>query len=354
MATKTDIDTIYKGLNNSQKAALLLIALGQKWATEVMRLLSEDEVRKISFWINQMGYVPQEITEQVIKEFYDKLSRKSSLATMGGKDYLLDVLGGIMSEQQANQMLEELLSQEKHEVFRILKQVDPLQLAAHLKNEQPQTVALMMSHLPAQRAAAIVGALPEEMQLEIVVCLAKLQQSDPEIVSAVEQTLNASLTEAAKVAKQHQDAVKQLGGVKAVAEMLTNIGKTAEKNIMTKLAEKDFDLAAAIKEMMFVFDDIILLDDKSLQKVLKDVEQNDLIISLKGANETVRNKVFKNISKRQAESINDELAFMGPMKGSVVKASQQKIVNLIRKLDEEGQIVIQSKGGGGGDDDVVV
>lgn len=343
-------EAIYKNLENPQKAALLLIALGQKHATEVMRLMNQDEMKKVSYWINQMGYVPQEITERVIKEFYEKLTHKSSLATTGGKEYLMDVLSGVVGEKHASDIIDEIISEDQNEVFRILKHVEPQQLAGYLKNEQPQTVALMLAHLHPTRSAEIIASLPAEMQPELIIAMAKLQDADPEIIAAVENALNKSLNNvmSSKSSSGRKDA-KKLGGVKLAAEIMTNIGKTFEKEIMAKLVEKEFSLATAIKDLMFVFEDILLLDDKSLQKVLKDVDQNDLILSLKGASEAARNKIFSNISKRQADTINDELAFMGAVKGSVVKAAQQKIITVIRKLDEEGQIVIQSKGGGGDD-----
>jgi flagellar motor switch protein FliG len=356
---KAEVDKIYKDLTKVQKAALLLIALGQKWATEIMRQLSEEEVRQLSYWINQMRYVPQEITERVIKEFYERLSEMTSLSTTGGKDYLLSVLGSVMGDQQAGVFVDELLTQEKNQVFRVLKQVDPLQLAGYLKSEQPQTIALMLSYLPPGRSATIIEALPGELQLDVIVCLAHMGAPDPAMVEAVESTLTKNLASIIGGGQKASQAVAPAGGgaqggIKLVAELINGLSKDSEKALMARMAEKEFDLAAKIKEMMFVFEDLILLDDKSLQKVLKDVEQGDLLLALKGGSETIRTKIYNNISKRQAETIRDELSFMGPVKGATVRASQQKIINIVRKLDEEGQIVIQSKGGGGGggDDEV--
>ncbi len=336
------IGDVFNKLTNPQKGALLLIALGQKWATEIMRLMKENEVKKISFWINKMSYVPQELTEMVIREFYTKLSKKTSLGTTGGMDYLLNVLSGMMGESKASELVGDLVADEEYEIFRILKKVDPKQLASYLQQENPQTVALMLSYIEPARAASIISSLPEEMQTDVIMKIAKMRETDPEVVSRIEKVLAENLWDLALEAD-----IQKVGGRKMVADILNTIGRGMEKQILEQITELDFDLATEIKELMFVFDDIVLLDDKSLQKVLKEVEQDDLIIALKGAHEEVKDKVFRNISKRQVEMISDELAFMGAVKASVVQGSQQKIVNIIRRLDEDGQILIQGKGGGG-------
>ncbi len=345
MAEQEVLDTSFKQMSNAQKTALLFIALGQKWATGILRSLRAEEVRKISYWINHISYVPQEVTEQVIREFHERLAKKTSLATTGGADYLLDVLGNIMGESKAQDLIDELSDSEEHEVFRILRVVDPRQLAAFLKQEQPQTVSLMLSYLDAQRASAIIEQFPEEVQVDIVTRMANLEETDQDVIAAMERSLNQSLGGMMTGKK-----MKKVGGPKAVAEILNNLDGEAEKAIMEVISEKDFDLAAQIKDLMFTFADIILLDDKSIQTVLKDVEQPDLVLALKGANDAVKEKVFGNISKRQADTIEDELSFMGPVKSSTVQGSQQKVVNIIRKLDEEGKILIQGKGGG---DDII-
>lgn len=339
-----DLDAVYRELTNTQKAALLLIALGQRWATEILRLLKEEEVKALSYWINQMSFVPQELTERVVKEFYARLVRKASLSSSGGREYLRDVLVSIMGEGKAQELLESLEDHKKQEVLNILRKVNPKQLAAYLKQERPQTIALMMSYLEPPKAAEIIGALPEESQTEIIMCMAKMEESDPDVVFAIEQALSESLGPLAVGGDS-----KKVGGLKSVAEILNSVDKEAGKVIMDQITERDFDLAAAIKDLMFTFDDLTLLDDKSMQSVLKDVDQNDLILALKGATEGIKDKVFRNMSKRQAESINDELSFLGPVKASVVAQGQSKIVSVIRKLDEEGKILIQGKGGGGDD-----
>lgn len=342
MAKTVDLAAAYKELNNSQKAALLMIAMGQKWATEIMRQLKDEEVKKISFWISQMEYVPAELTEKVIREFYTRMNEKTALASAGGRDYLKGVLTGIMGDDKATELIDDLVHHEESEVFRILRRVDPKQLAAYLKQEQPQTIALMLSYVEPERAAAIISCLPAAQQTEVVLCVAKMEEADPEIVMTMEKALQETLGSVVSGRK-----MRKVGGIKVVADLLNNMGRTEEKRILESLTEKDFDLASEIKELMFTFDDMALLDDKSLQLVLKEVEGPDLVIALKGANDEVKGKVFRNISKRQVQSIQDELSFMGPMKASAVLAVQQKIINIVRKLDEEGKILIQGKGGGG-------
>lgn len=343
---RTSLEESYKQMTREQKAALLLIALGQKWATELMRLMKPDEIRRISYWINRMAYVPQELTERIIREFYDKLVAKTSLASSGGKDYLMDILVGMMGESRAQDLVADLSHHEESEVFKILKRVEPKKLASYLKQEQPQTVALMMSHLDPPRAASIISELPQESQIDVMVKMAKLEEADPEVVAAMEETLSESLGSMAVSGKQS----KKVGGAKSVAEILNNFGRDREKGIMDRISEIDMTLAADIKELMFVFADLVLLDDKSIQTVLKEVDQADLVVSLKGASDAIKEKVFKNISKRQVDTINDELSFMGPVKSSTVQASQQKILNVVRRLDQEGKVLIQGKGGG---DDII-
>lgn len=328
-------------MSYAQKAALLMIALGQRWATEIMRMLRPEEIKKVSYWVTRMDYVPQELTEKVVKEFYERLIRKTSLSSLGGKSYLLDILSGMMGEAKAREMIDDLTNNEEAEVFRILKKVDPKQLAAYLKPEQPQTIALMLSYLDAMRSAMILSEFPQETRTKVIMRLARLEETDPHVIEVMESALNESL---GNMAAGHQ--MKKIGGPKIVAEILNNLHKDVEKDIMDELTEKDFELATEIKELMFVFDDLVLLDDKSIQTVLKEIDQSDLIMALKGSSLAVKDKIFKNISKRQAETIDDELAFLGPVKASTVQSSQMKIVNLIRKLDEEGKILIQGKGSG--------
>jgi flagellar motor switch protein FliG len=328
----------------SKKVALLLIALGQRWATAIMRTLPQKQIRQVSFWINQIDYVPQEVTEDVIKEFYERLVRKTSLSSMGGSEYLNDVLAGIMGETKAQDMIDELAETEDNEIFKILRRVDPKQLSAYLKQEQPQTIALMLSYLDPARAASILKEFPEELRVDIVFRLATLEDTDGELIAAMERSLTQSLGSVASGRRS-----KKVGGAKQVAEILNSIGNDVSQTIMDELEGQDVDLATSIKDLMFVFADVILLDDKSIQTLMKDVENADLVLALKGASESIKDKIYRNISKRQAEGIEDELSFMGPVKASAVVEAQQKIVNVIRKLDEEGQILIQGKGG----DDII-
>lgn len=329
----------YNDLTKPQRAALLLIALGQEWATEVMRLMKEEDVRDISYWINQMKYVPQELTERVIREFYNRLNSKTSLASIGGRDYLLNVLTGLMGEEKATELVSEITTREDKDVFQVLKKIDPGQLAAYFKRERPQTVSLMMTYINPKYSAPIIAALPATFQTEVIMGMAKIEETDSSVVDSMERTLNDNLGSMVSARK-----LRKVAGVKLVAEVLNNMPVGFDKTILEQITEEDFDLATSIKDLMFVFSDIVLLDDKSVQVVIKDVDQDDLIVSLKGVDDEVKEKIMRNVSQRQAEAIEEELSFMGPIKSSVVQASQQKIVNLIRKLDEEGKILIQGKG----------
>jgi len=226
MAEQTT-EEIYRDMSSVQKAALLLIALGQRWATEIMRVLKPDEVKMLSYWINRMAYVPQELTERIIRDFYERLVRKTSLASSGGREYLLDILGGMMGEARARELVEDLSTQEEQDVFRVLRKIEPKQLAAYLKQEQPQTVALLLSYLDPSSAASVIGSLPEDRRVDIIVRLAKLQETDPEVIAAMERTLTDSLGAMATGTK-----AKKMGGPKIVAEILNNVAREMEKEIM--------------------------------------------------------------------------------------------------------------------------
>jgi flagellar motor switch protein FliG len=341
--TENYFDTVYQNFNCGQKIALLMIALGERWATEILRLLKDDDVRSISYWISQLKHVPKELTERVIKDFYTRLSSNTSLSVSGGREYLYNVLIGIMGEAKAKEVVEELSTQEDPEVFRILKKVDSAQLAAYIKNENPQTIALMMGYLEPGRAATIIELLPQSIQNKVMICLAKIEETDPEIVEAMEQALSEGIGRLAS-----DNIMRKIGGIEVVAEILNHMQAGKDKEILEKLSDMDFDLAVEIKELMFVFADIVLLDDKSMVTLLKEVEEPDLILALKGANNEISEKIYKNLSQRQIDTIKDELTFMGPVKASAVKAAQQQIVTMIRKLDEEGKVLIQGKGGDGG------
>ena len=252
----------------------------------------------------------------------------------------------MMGEEKASSAVDSLITQEQYELFKILKKVDPKQLGAYLKKESPQAIAVMLAHVDSDRSGAILSALPQDSQIKVLLAMARLEESDPEIVTAMEKALTEDIS-----SMTSGPGMKKTGGAQAVAKILNSMSASDNKFLMGEISEEDFELASDIKDLMFVFEDLILLEDKSLQVVMKEIEQSDLILSLKGANDTVKDKIFSNISKRQVESINDELAFMGPVKSSAVKQAQQSIVGVVRKLNEEGKLLIQSKGGG---DDAII
>lgn len=341
---RQEVEDIYKNLNPAQKAAFLLITLGQRWASEVMRFLKEEEVKQISYWINQMNYVPQELMEKIIKEFYVKLSKKMSLGSSGGREYLHETLSLIMGDDKANSLIEDLGHHDENDLFRVLRKIEPAQLAAYLVQEQPQTIALMIAYLNPKRSAAIIAELPRSMKSDVIYQLATLQGTDPDVVQTMDSALKESLGALAEGAK-----MEKLGGVQMVAEILNNLDQPSSKVVMEEIQDRNMDLAIQIKELLFVFSDIVLLDDKSVQLLLKEVPQEDLLVALKGSNSEVKEKIYRNMSKRGAEALEDELAFMGPIKASQVSEVQQKIVNIIRKLEEEGKILVAK----GGADDII-
>ncbi len=240
---------------------------------------------------------------------------------------------------KADEILSRLESSFRTSGFNLLKNIDSRQLIGFIQNEHPQTIALILSQLTPQQAAAVLSELPAELQAEVALRIATMEKISPDILKEIESTLEAHFQASA------EGDLSVSGGAKTMAEILNLIESAAEKNILQSLEAENADLAAEIKNMMFVFDDIILLDDRSIQRLLKEVETKDLSVALKAASEEVKSKIYTNVSERVAVMIKEEMEFMGPMRLSDVEAAQQRIVEAVRKLEEDGQIVISGRGG---------
>jgi len=321
-----------------QKAAVALVAFGPEVSAHVLKGLPEEDIEKLTVEIAGMRDVPIEVEDKVIEECYQIFMARQYIS-QGGVDFAREILEKAVGLEKAKEIMGRLESSIKSTGFSLLKDIDPKQLTSFLQNEHPQTISLILTQLSPQHAAAILAELTPELQAEVSLRVATMEKIAPEILGEIEQTLQGHFEQSTGA------GVTASGGAKAVAEIMNLIDATAEKNILQSLEAEDPDLAAEVKNMMFVFDDITLLDDRSIQRLLKDVETKDLAIALKAASEEVKGKIFANVSERVTVMIKEEMEFMGPTRLSDVEAAQSRIVESVRRLEEEGQIIVAGRGG---------
>lgn len=334
----------YKDLSARQKAAIALVAFGPEVASLVLKGMNDQEIEKITGEIANLRDVPPEVEEMVISECHDIFMARQYVS-QGGIDYAKTVLEKAVGLHKANEIMSRLESTLISRGFSLLKDIDPKQLASFFQSEHPQTIALILTQINSYQAAAILSELTPELQAEVAIRIATMEKISPEVLKEVESTLEAHFE-----ASSGRD-LSVSGGAKTIAEILNLIETSAEKNIMQSLEADDPELAAEVKNMMFVFDDIVLLDDRAIQRLLKEVETKDLSLALKAAGEEVKKKIFNNVSARVADLVKEEMEFMGPTRLSDVEAAQSRIVEAVRRLEEEGQIIISGRGGG---DDIIV
>ncbi|OGJ86637.1 MAG: flagellar motor switch protein FliG [Candidatus Raymondbacteria bacterium RifOxyA12_full_50_37] len=339
-----DIKPRSTGLPGPRKAAIVLVALGTEASSKIFQKLSDAEVEKLTTEIARLDGITTEMREQVLQEFHH-LTMAQQFLSQGGVEYARELLEAALGPVRAKEILDKVQAAIRTTGFNLLENVDPQQLVNFIQKEHPQTIALLLAHMNAQNAANILSSLPAEMQVEVSTRIATMESISPEVIDQVEQVLSD------QVRMLFGGNVSEIGGVKAVAEMLNMVDRGAEKNILGNLERENPELAAEIKNLMFVFEDILLIDDRSMQRVLKEVDTKELSLALKGANEDVQNKFFKNMSSRAAEMIKEEMEYMGPVRLKDVEECQQRIVDVIRKLEDDGEIVISGRGG---EDDVVV
>jgi flagellar motor switch protein FliG len=335
--------TIGPKLSGEQKAAILLISLGPEISSEVFKELKEEHVEQVALQIANMKRVSPAERDAVMEETF-QLSMADEYISAGGVDYAREVLEKALGEQRAIEIINRLQGALQMSPFDFIKRTDPQQLLNFIQNEHPQTISLILAHLNSEHAATILAALPPEIQVDVAQRIAVIERATPDIIMEIEKVLERNI---ASVFTQEMTAA---GGVRAVAEMLNRVDRSTEKAIMEKLEETNPDLADEIKRLMFVFDDVLLIDDKSIQRILREVDQKDLILALKGAGEEVKAKILKNMSQRARALIVEEMEVMGPTRLKNTEEAQQKIVNTIRQLEEMGEIVVAR----GGEEEVFV
>jgi flagellar motor switch protein FliG len=312
--------------------------MGPEKAARVLKNLEESEVEMMTIEIANLGKVTNEERKTVLEEFQN-LTKAREMIISGGIEYAKEMLIKAFGPEKAMQIIERLVSNLSVKPFEFMRNADVVQIVNFLQSEHPQTIALVLSFLEPRIAAQVLGALPENLQIEVIKRISLLERASPDVVKEVEKLLEKKF---AGVATQTLSAV---GGLDTAAELMNNLDRSTEKNIMERLTYESPELAEEIRRRMFVFEDILKLDDRSVQLVLREVNTQDLAVALKGASEELKQKIFNNMSKRAQQLLKDEIEFMGPVRVKDVEEAQQKIINIIRRLEEAGEIVI-ARGGG--------
>ena len=326
-----------------QKAAILLIALGPDKSSNVFKHLKEDEIEQLTLEIANTRSISPAMKDAVLDEFYEVCLAQQYIAE-GGIGYAKDLLEKALGSERAKDVIGKLTASLQVRPFEFVRKTDASQLLNFIQDEHPQTLALILSYLSSNQASAIISALAPDKQTDVAKRIAQMDRTSPDVIKEVEKVLEQKL---ASLVNQDYTIV---GGVDSIVDILNTVDRGTEKHIMESLEIEDPELADEIRKKMFVFEDILSLDDRSIQRVLREVDNNELAVALKGSNEEVQNLIFSNLSKRLATMIREDMDFMGPVRMKDVEEAQQKIVNIIRKLEDSAEIII-SRGGG---DEIVV
>lgn len=325
-----------------EKAAILLIALGPQKSAEIFKHLNEDEIEELTLQIANMKMVSPEEKQTVIEEFY-QLCLAQEYISEGGINYAKEVLERALGTDKAREIISKLTSSLHVRPFEFIRKADPNQLLNYIQNEHPQTIALILSYLSPSQAGQILSSLPLEKQSDVIRRIAIMDRTSPEVIREVEAVLESKFS---NILVQDYTTT---GGVQTAVDILNAVDRGTEKHIMEELDTKDAELSEEIRRRMFVFEDIITLDNRSIQRIIREVDNSQWAIALKGASEEVKEVVFSNMSKRLAEMIKEDIEFMGPVRIRDIEDAQQNIVNVIRKLEEDGEIITPR----GGDEIVV-
>ena len=327
-----------KQLTGIQKSALLFITLGPEASADILKRLPENEIQKITYEIANISTVTSEQRHSILQEFLEMNKAKDYLLE-GGLDYAKELLSKALGPQRAGEILNKVAeASQLNRPFAIARKADAQQILNIINYEHPQTIALILCYLQVEKAAQIISELPEEIQSEVALRIATMSTTSPDVIREIEKVLDDKLSTIVKT------ETTVLGGIDTLVGILNQVDRTTEKNITESLQEQDYELAEKIKSCMFVFEDIITLDDVAIQRILRDVETKELALALKGASEEVANVIYKNQSKRAAASLKEDIEYLGPVRLTDVEKAQQQIVAVIRRLEDAQEIII-SRGG---------
>jgi flagellar motor switch protein FliG len=323
----------------TKKAAILMVLLGDEASAGVFRHLQEDEIQEISKEISRLGEINPEIADTILEEFF-QLSLAQTFQARGGTDFAKKLLVKAFGADSSKKLLDNLNISHQSTLagFDNLQKADPAQLSKFIQSEQPQTIALVLAHLNASQAAALLSSLPADLRSDVVIRMANLEQISPDVISKITSILEQKLRSLGDFSRE------SCGGIRAVAELINRMETKAAAAILENIEGENPTMALSIRNLMFVFDDVLLIDDPGMREILQRVDKKALTIALKGTNEEVRNQFFRNMSGRAVEMMKEDMEVLGPVKVRDVEISQQQIVGVVRKLDESG--VINLKGSG--------
>ncbi len=329
-------------LTGKEKAAILLIALGKEYSAKVFKHLRDEEIEQLTLDITNVRRVDSDTKEMVIREFYEQCLAQNYISE-GGIDYARDVLEKAIGADKALALISRLTSSLQVRPFDFARRADPNQLLNFVQNEHPQTIALVLSYLEPTMSATVLAKLPTEKQTEVVARIATMDRTSPEYVHEIERVLDK------KLSSMGMDDFTAVGGIQSIVDILNAADRGTERHVLEALEAKNGDLVDEIRRKMFVFEDIAKLDKRAIQRILKEVENADLTVALKNATPEVSNLIFENMSKRLQDMLKEDMEYMGPVRVRDVEEAQQKIVNVIRKLQDAGEIIVSR----GSEDEII-
>jgi len=325
-------------ISGAKKTAILMLTLEADQATELMKRLPRENIEEVSREIASMREVSNEMRQQIFSEFYN-MALASNYLNEGGLEYAKMLISRSVGEDEAKRLIKQVTQQVQTTPFSFLQRAESENVLTFIQDEHPQTIALILAHLPPAKASEVLVGLPNAKQIEVVKRIANMEQTNPEVIKEVERGLEHRLSDIVS------QTFEKAGGVPNVAEMLNLADRSTEKAIMEGLEADDPDLVEGIRRLMFVFEDIMLVNDKGIQSVLKEIENDVLALALKTASDDLKQKIFKNMSERASQLIQEDMQFMGPVRVSDVESAQQKIVDIVRRLEDSGEIIISGRGG---------
>lgn len=326
--------------NGLRKTAILMVLLGDEASSNVFRFLQEDEVQEISREISRLGKIESEVADSVLEDFY-RLTIAQNFLARGGAEFAKRLLVKAFGQDQSKKLLDRLniSLQTTLAGFDSLQKADPTQLSKFIQAEQPQTIALVLAHLNSAQAAALISSLPAPLRADVIMRMANLEQISPEIINKITSILEQKIRSLGDFSRE------SYGGIRAVAELINRLDTKAAASILEKIENENPTLALSIRNLMFVFDDILLIDDQGMREIIQRVDKKSLTVALKGCNEDLKIQFFRNMSTRAVEMLKEDMDVMGPVKLKDVESSQQQIVAIVRKLDEDGVISLKGSGG---------
>ena len=324
-------------LDGVTKAAILLLTVNHDAAGALLKELSTDMVEEVTRQLASLGEVPASLAEQVVEEFYS-LRMGSEYVKEGGLDYAKMLLKDSLDSKLADKVVQQIQTQVQKTPFSFLQKAESENLLTFIQDEHPQTIALIISHLAHHKAAEILVGLPQQKQIEVVRRVANMEQTNPDVIKEVEAGLESRLSNLL------MQSAEKVGGVETVAEVLNLCDRATEKNIMEGIESEDPDLVESIRRLMFVFEDVLKVNDRGIQSVLKEVDNEELCVALRTASDELKEKIFSNMSARAADLVKEDMEYMGPVRLSDVETAQQRIVDIVRRLEDAGEIIISGRG----------